>query len=250
MADHTDNAGSKLQVLHPVYLDVPMMVSFLASLTGGVSFEDETTSKTGSTSDRGREGGVGIRLPAIGSLFGLDASGRAHRHEQEDDSQEVRAVRQHTAASLFSALHAALNGDENIVRIVRPDDLNDLAPGDVVEVQGEFVGNPLQEIIGFFAQALPYYMLGQEQQAALQSANAVDVEAVQAQVAALQADAQDLQSRASQAERSGNPAVKAEAGALRDEAGEKTAEAEQMPRQQSSLCSPSLIYRSRTEASE
>ncbi len=204
------------------------MVSFLASMTGGVSFEDETTSKTGSTSERGREGGAGIRLPALGSILGLDASARAHRREQDDDSQEVKAIRQHTAASLFNALHAALDREGSTARISGPDDLNDLVPGDVVEVQGEFVGNPLQEIISFFAQALPYYMLGQEQQEALQAANAVDIEAVQLQVAALQAEAQELQGRASHAERSGNPAVKAEAGALQDQAREKVTEAEQM----------------------
>lgn len=217
-----------LRVLHPVYLDVPMMVSFLASLTGGVSFEDETTHRSASSSERGREAGGGIRLPSIGSLFGLDASGRVHRQEQDDDSQEVKAVRQHTAASLFNALYETLKNEHSVIRIDDAEDLKRLRPGDIVEITGEFVGNPLQEIIGFFAQALPYFALGQqEQQAALQAANEVDVESVQAEVQTLQTEAQALREQAAQASRSGNPQRRAEGDDLIAQAQEKEARAQE-----------------------
>ena len=35
-----------LELIHPVYMDIPMMVSFVAALEGGVSYGDEVTERS------------------------------------------------------------------------------------------------------------------------------------------------------------------------------------------------------------
>ena len=62
-------------LFHPVYLDVPMMISFLA-LRDGVAFEDTTTRRDSQTTSRERERSARVRRPSLGSLLGFDASGR------------------------------------------------------------------------------------------------------------------------------------------------------------------------------
>jgi hypothetical protein len=143
-------------VLFPVYLDVPMMVSFLAALTGGVTFEDQTTRRSAKGSDREVEGGAKLKLPGLGSLLGFDASGRMGRKDHGEEGEEVRAVRQHTAASLFNSLHRALHDDKLLRVIDGTGDLSNVVPGDVVEICGEFVGNPLEEVLAFVGRVLPY----------------------------------------------------------------------------------------------
>lgn len=193
------------------------MVSFLAALTGGVSFEDEQTRRVGTASDRDREAAGRIRVPAIGSLLGFDASGRMTRREKEEDSEEVRAVRQHTAASLFNALHEALYEERLVTRVTPETDLDSVSPGDLVEITGDFAGNPLQEILSFMTMAFPYYLLSDEGEA-LQQAQQLDLNAVQARIAELQTQTQQLRANAAQAQRSGNPSKRAQAADLNEQA--------------------------------
>jgi len=160
-----DDEERRLQLVHPVYLDVPMMISFLAALEGGIAFEDGSTRRTLTGAQRDREGGGKLRLPALGSLLGFDMSGRMGKQEREEDTEEVKAVRQHTSASLFNALHHRLHQD-GYVRILREaGELNE-AVGQLVQVTGAFIGNPLERVLAFFAQALPYAALSEEVEAA------------------------------------------------------------------------------------
>jgi hypothetical protein len=160
----TPPPDDKLALVHPVYLDVPMMVSFLAALQDGVSFQDESIRRSVAAAEREREGKGGVRagIPGLGQLFGFDLSGRMAGKDRDEDSEEVKAVRQHTAASLFNSLHHFLHRDGYVTILEEGLDPNDLEIGDLVEVTGRFVGNPLQQILAFFGQVLPY--LGIEEQ--------------------------------------------------------------------------------------
>lgn len=204
-------ADSAQQILHPVYLDVPMMVSFLAALRGGVSFEDEAIRRSSSSTDREREGGGRIRVPSLFSLLGFDASGRMSRKEHGAEDEEIKAVRQHTAASLFIALHEALREGDLVRKITGPEDLTEICPGDLVEVSGEFVGNPLQEVVGFFAKAVPYFDITESQETP-------DADVVRAEVEVLAGEAASLRDEAAKAKRSGNPTRQAQAGELEEQA--------------------------------
>jgi hypothetical protein len=145
--------------VHPVYLNVPMMISFLASVQGGVTFEDETTRRMLTGTQRDREGSGALRVPALSSLLGFDMSGRMAKSERGEEAEEVKAVRQHTAASLFNALLEHLRESGHSRTIAAESDLADVHVGDLVEVTGAFVGNPFEDLLALFGQFIPYLQM-------------------------------------------------------------------------------------------
>ena len=200
--EQQEDGERRLQLVHPVYLDVPMMISFLAALEGGIAFEDESTHRTLTGTQRDREGGGKLRLPALGSLLGFDMSGRMGKQEREEDTEEVKAVRQHTSASLFNALHHRLHQDGYVRILAEVGELNDLTVGQLVQVTGAFIGNPLERVLAFFAQALPYAALSEE---------AEEAEAATAEAATGQSQLPK------NPRRSGSPAVRARASEIEQE---------------------------------
>lgn len=222
MANEDPEPAAAAALFHPVYLDVPMMISFLAALRDGVAFEDTMTRRDSQSTSREREGSARVRLPSLGSLLGFDASGRMASSRQGETSEEVMAVRRHTEASLFNALYAALNQDGLVRGVSEPANLADIAPGDVVELSGDFVGNPLEPVVAFFKQALPYFDIAENAE------EAVDPEALGAEIAAAEAEAEDLARQAANAARSGNPATKAQGVEIRQRADAQRARAREL----------------------
>jgi hypothetical protein len=151
-------AGKSLELIHPVYLDVPMMVSFLAALTGGVTFGGEVTERISAVQGREREGTGKAGLPSLASLFGLtiDMTGRVKAHSQGEESTETRVVREHTEASLFNLLREALVARDDFMEVVDSSQLELVNAGQLVEVSGEIVGNPLQQILDVVGRIIPY----------------------------------------------------------------------------------------------
>lgn len=195
----------ELELVHPVYLDVPMLVSFVAAVEGGVAFGSEETEKGATMQDRSREASGRGRagFPLLGALVGIDVSGRYARKDQEQESKETKIVRQHTEASLFNLLRHELRNDGRITVLERQGQLEDLAIGHLVEMTGEVIGNPLQQMLELFLQILPY--LGYD-------------------IATLSQPKKRKESRGNP--RSGNPAVRAAAqqGAGNAERGEQFSE--------------------------
>src|SRR4051794_36353767 len=92
---------------YPLYLDVPMMVSFLATLQNGVSFEEKIQMRTGSkrqTSGSSEVGAQGPSIPGLASLLSFDLRGKLSIERGNERSEELEVVRQHTEASLFNRL--------------------------------------------------------------------------------------------------------------------------------------------------
>lgn len=142
--------------VHPAYLNVPMMVSFLAALEGeGVSFQDESTSLRGEQQASERQGAGRLGVPVIASLLGFDLSGRIARSDGRAESEEVRVVRTHTEASLFNRLRDGLHKQGKVTRL-DANELTDTEPGDLVELGGRVIGNPLLQVLDLLTQIIPY----------------------------------------------------------------------------------------------
>jgi hypothetical protein len=154
--DRTSQAPEEL--IHPIYLDVPMMVSFFAAIEGGISYSGEFTERIRSSLARDREGQGKAGLPAIASLFGLslDMSGRFKRQTEDEESTEMKVIREHTEASLFNLLRESLRNQDTFVEINDPSHLAEINAGQLVEISGEILGNPLQQILDAIWQILPY----------------------------------------------------------------------------------------------
>src|SRR5713101_2378221 len=100
----TGRMAEAVSLVYPVYLDIPMMVSFLAALTGGIAWEGERTIKEKATSV---ESG-GVKLGVIAQLLQIGVSLQAERGTSTEE--ETRMVWQHTAASLLNDLRHRLIG--------------------------------------------------------------------------------------------------------------------------------------------
>lgn len=144
-----------LDLVHPLYLDVPMMISFLAALEGGgVAFEGEELARASASEDRAKGASGRIGLPAISSLFGIDLTGRLESGSKEEESRETKVLRRHTEASLFNLLRHRLLTEERVHLIA---DSHDAAQtGDLVEFEGDYIGNALKGIVDLFLKLLPY----------------------------------------------------------------------------------------------
>lgn len=162
----SDAQAERLDLVFPIYLDVPMMVSFLAALQGGVAFEDERVKRSLSGMERERaiRGSARSGIPLLGQLLGFDISGRFGARDRGEEGEEIKAVRQHTAASLFNTLRHHLLTDRYVQTVADGGDLENLQTGQLVQVTGAFVGNPLQHVLAFFALAEPYMDLEQRVQ--------------------------------------------------------------------------------------
>jgi hypothetical protein len=159
----TEEHEERLELVHPVYLDTPMMVSFVAALEGGVSYGAESTQTQAQTEDKAREGGGRFGVPILSSLLSLDMSGRMSSNVGAQNTEEVKVVRRHTEASLFNLLRHRLISDGEITTVTTRGQLSDLRPGQLIEVSGEVIGNPLQQLFALMTKILPYMGIEEEE---------------------------------------------------------------------------------------
>jgi hypothetical protein len=144
LSDQEPSAYGSL--VHPVYLDVPMLISFLAALEDGVSLEGHATTRSSRSAESGREGKARIGLPGLATLLNLDMSGRLSSKSEDLADEQVTVVRRHTEASLFNRLRVRLMADGEVHIVESSEDLNRLRLGTLVEVGGQVTGNPLLQM--------------------------------------------------------------------------------------------------------
>lgn len=155
-------------LLHPLYLDIPMMVSFLAHLEGGVVIEEEQTSRQSGARERLLKGRAGLRA-RFGPLVSGDVGAEGSTQHKDEDSLESKTNRHHTAASLFNLLYSYLVEDEQLALIEEAADLNTLKSGQLVELAGEYLGNPLEESLAALGAVFPYLQAQREAEAGAQA---------------------------------------------------------------------------------
>lgn len=177
---------TQYDLAHPLYLDVQMMVSFLAFLEGGVYVSTEETTQREKSKEGKGGGGAKVKLPSLGALLGMEASLNAEVGGRVGETAEIKVARHHTAASLFNALRGHLAGAVSIQihKVEKEADLASLSSGDFVESSGRYTGNPLEKTLAVMAKFLEYIQLITEAE-------------------------ERIRQRASSARRSGNPQTRA-----------------------------------------
>lgn len=148
----------ELELVQPVYLNVPMMVSFLAALEGGMHYREQVTEKNLATQAKEGEGSAKVGLPSLASLIGLtvDINGRIKHTGSGEEQTETTVVREHTEASLFNLLRHRLNETGRADYIATVEDIATAYPGQIVEIEGEVVGNPLRQFLDAVFAMGPY----------------------------------------------------------------------------------------------
>jgi hypothetical protein len=192
------NQTSGYELAHPVYLDVAMMISFLAYLEGGVVTQEDSTQREAGARERVLKGRAGLRARLPWALD-AEAGSEASSQRRTEISVESKSARQHTAASLFNLLYEYLINDNQLINLQDADQLDELRAGQLVEITGEYLGNPLEDILAFVGAIFPYVS---EQQEAQKEAAAGALEQIR------------------KAQRSGNPTKRAQAQQVMPEISE------------------------------
>lgn len=144
------------ELAHPLYLDVQMMVSFLAYLEGGVYLSSEQTVQREKIRAGKENSASEVKLPSLGALLGIESSLKAEGGHPIGETAETKVARHHTAASLFNALYGFLHHDDAILDLKDLDQLPTVTPGTFVKLSGRYTGNPLEEMLAIFTQVMSY----------------------------------------------------------------------------------------------
>lgn len=137
---------SAAELVVPVYLDVPMTVSLVAALEGGVSYGSTTTSTSHDARAAEAAAKGGVSLPFISSLLRLDLSGQLQGKVATEAGQQLQVERQHTATSLFNLLRARLEELSLISHLSNADAMAAAKPGQLVVVSGRIVSDPVLQL--------------------------------------------------------------------------------------------------------
>ena len=104
----------QIDLAYPLYLDVPMMTSFVAALEDGIAYGSDVTQRgeqqravSGQGEARAGMFGLGI----VSSLLSLDLRGKISGEKTTGETEEVKLVRKDTEASLFMRLRHVLQND-------------------------------------------------------------------------------------------------------------------------------------------
>lgn len=145
--------ADRLDLVYPLYLDVPMMTSFVAALEDGIAYGSDVTQrrdqqKTASADSEARAG-IGL-MGVLPSLLSLDLRGKISGIKAAGEGEEIKLIRRHTEASLFMRLRQALKDNERIVEVKDIADvqkLKDPEQASLVEIKGQVFRSPLSEIL-------------------------------------------------------------------------------------------------------
>ncbi len=140
-----------MHLIHPIYLDVPMLVSFAAAIQGGLSIESEVTqekesSKSGTVKVAGKFGLSSLFSNLFDVTAETDVTAAANGRNQEIR----RELKSHTEASVAILLYNELRKNRNF--LTQPDDvksLTQIGPGTLVEVAGTIEKNAIDTVIDY-----------------------------------------------------------------------------------------------------
>src|SRR6266496_1232007 len=141
-----------VKLLYPIYLDVPMIVSFVAATEGGYALENAVKRTQATTEDTKGEiaGEVGLS-GLLSNLVKADVKSSANLEDQLVQSHESQIILKHTEASLFMGLRNKLYSQGRIIPLDECEqsqwDALQLSPfSDLVELSGYIYRNPINEI--------------------------------------------------------------------------------------------------------
>jgi len=142
---------AQMRLIHPIYLDVPMLVSFSAAIQGGLSLETEVTqekesNKAGETKISGKFGLNNLFKNLFDITAETDISGSVSGKNQETR----RESKSHTEASIAILLYDHfLTNKGYLIKPKNATELSQIDPGTLVEVAGTLEKNAVDTVIDY-----------------------------------------------------------------------------------------------------
>lgn len=137
-----------LPLIHPIYLDVPMLVSFAAATQGGLALSTEVTTETEKGSTRDAKIAGKLSVSKLLSTF-LNASIDSELASKASDSTHAKTTeaRAHTEASIAILLYDVLTkNDEYLKKPKSLAEFSEIGPGTLVEVAGTLHKNAVDSL--------------------------------------------------------------------------------------------------------
>lgn len=141
----------KMTLIHPIYLDVPMLVSFAAAIQGGLSFGSEITQETGNTAKRDAKISANVGFSKlVSSLFDVSIKADAETNQTDEDKRTIRESRSHTEASIAISLYDYFQQEKCYLQTpASSDEFSSMEPGALVEMFGVVHKNAVDSAIDY-----------------------------------------------------------------------------------------------------
>lgn len=141
----------RIQLIHPIYLDIPMLVSFAAAIQGGLALEAEVTAekKAGGSTSANTSGKFGLNK-LFQSLVDTSVSAEMSGNHSSESTEIRKESKAYTEASVAIILYHQLR--QNGGYIVEPKNLKDFhnySPGTLIEVAGTIGKNAVDAVIDY-----------------------------------------------------------------------------------------------------
>ena len=141
----------QIPLIHPIYLDVPMLVSFAAAIQGGLALKSEVTAEKGATRATAATASGKIGLSQLfQKLFDASVSTELTGERASETHELRKESKAHTEASIAILLYHQLQQAGGY--IIQPNDIDDLqayGPGSLVEVKGTVEKNAVDSVIDY-----------------------------------------------------------------------------------------------------
>ena len=151
--------SDKKSLYYPIYLDTPMMVSFVAALEGGYALENSLKIINGSSGEMAGQVSGELGLSKIfTSLAAANIKGSGTLDSKLTKSEESQIVLKHTEASLFMRLRDELISKDRILFLDDYDEekWKQIRSSDIVEISGILHLSPINEIIRMAERFIPF----------------------------------------------------------------------------------------------
>lgn len=141
----------QISLIHPIYLDVPMLVSFAAALQGGLSFGSEVTHEKAIAQSEVSKVAAKLGFSELfSSLFQASVDAESTDSDNTSDTEVTKESKAHTEASIAIVLYDRLRRSSGY--LAQPKSLEDFAalePGALVELQGTMLKNPIDAVVDY-----------------------------------------------------------------------------------------------------
>ncbi len=143
--------SEKIPLIHPIYLDVPMLVSFAAAIQGGLALEAEITSeKKASDSTSGNMSGKFGIGKLFQSLFDASISVESSGNKSNESQELRKESKAYTEASIAIILYHQFKQNGSYIKQPQSiEDIEDLEIGMLVEVAGKVEKNAIDAVIDY-----------------------------------------------------------------------------------------------------